>query len=264
MGLLDVLKAGVKGSAAARTGYLVGEEEGKETAKRDRLAAFGLKRQADRDDAADTRAAAAAARDRAQADYYERRDTVPKTAPRTVNTDNGIMQWDAASGTYKPTGMRAPARASDAAALRTEQRAQRQQTKDAATGVERQIDNTRAELRDLANDVGLDQRQLDSATTVKKSRLDSLTKVSDSLNAEVQKPGSGAKLGAAATSRIAKLRPAGPQAEGPNPAQAAYADAADAYKQALREATTPGERAAAKSLYDRAVARLARTHGQMK
>lgn len=259
MGLMDILRAGVKGTAAARAGYLAGAEEGKERTKRDALTAIGLTRQSRLDQIAAERAAAQARRDEAQAGYYERRDASRAEAPHTLATDKGIMQWDTASRSFKPTGLKAPARASDAAAVRTEQRAARQQTKDAATGVERQIDNTRAELRDLGNDVGLDQRQLDSATTVKKSRLDSLTKVSDSLNAEVQRPGSGAKLSAAPGSRMATLT--GSTA---NPAQGMYDDAADAYRQALREAKTPAEKAQAKALYDRAVAAIARKHGQVK
>lgn len=261
MSLLDVLRGGVKATAAARTGFLVGQDTEETTQRREGMQDAALKRQSRLDALAEQRAAAEEERNRAQAKWYRER---PRTGanpanqpPHTVNSDEGIMQWDPVTRTFKSTGLHAPERASERAAARQEARDKRQGTKDALTGVERQISDTRAESKDALTDPAIDS---DNALTTRlnelRQRTDSLGHVRDSLAAEVKVPGSGA----AAMPKKAPVSLA-PSPSAPNAASADYQRAADAYKQALKEGADPTE---ARALYNRAIGALARKHGQVK
>jgi hypothetical protein len=267
-GLLDMLRAAVVPAAAARAGYQSGQRDLAEERKKDDLVAATQARQSRLDQMKQRLDEAQATRDEAEAQWYRTRPTEPKAeAPHTVSAAEGIMRWDPATKTFKPTGLHTPTPAGERPEVvaRREARESRMETQGALSGVQHQMGETRQEMKDLPNDPANDS---DATFTSRmgqlRQRYDSLNHVSDSLNGELKKPTGGAGM-----SRVQQLRGALPTATGgvaapaANPAQAEYDRATAAYQAKLASATTPADRQAATELYNRVTAAIARKHGQV-
>lgn len=187
MSLLDGVKAAVLGTAAARAGYLQGEDVGEEKQRRRKAEDEATERQSRLDQMKARLDAATMERERAQADYYRRRPapgtSTSTAAPKTITADEGIMRWDPDQKKFVPTGLHPPERATDRAAARTAAKEKQQGTKDALSGVQQQIANTRTEMHDAQSDMSIGDDELPSRLQGLRQRLDSLSGVSDSLNA---------------------------------------------------------------------------------
>lgn len=184
MGLLDVLRAAVGPAAAARTGYLTGQEQGRDKRRKEQRDDAAIERQSRLDQMKAMLDQSNIDENRSQAEYNRRRPAAGSTtAPRTINTTEGILQWDAAQGKYVPTGHKAPIPASERNAPKREARESRLEQQGQLSGVNKQIDDTRADLRfeDTApsDETGSRIGQL-------RTRLDSLTHVGDSLNTVIK------------------------------------------------------------------------------
>lgn len=279
MGLLDIVKAGVQGTAAARSGYLTGQEEEQDKTQKDKLTALGIDRQSRLAAIAEQRAAAEDERARAQADYYRHRATTdPVAPPHTITTGEGIMQWDAGSKTFKPTGFHAPERAGDAAAPRIQAREHRIAMGQEVADANRQISDATRELKDEQGPYGDDSP---SRIATLRSQITDFTRGRDSTVAARKSPTFEAKARAAGPgvvpfdpvmpgtasgtasgggTRVDVLRSA-VSAGGSNPAQADYDAAAAKYKKAIGLGIDP---ASAQQAYDATVALIAKRHGQVK
>lgn len=219
MSLLDMLRHAVPGAMAARVGYVHGQQarDAGRAARHDRAAkeaaaaakeTAAAQRQSVLDQMASELHKANLEKIGAETERLKRPPEPERTpAPTSRQTADGIEEWDSTNKRWVPTGKkpyRAPVRPLASESLAAKERSAKQETKDALAGVNRQIDDTRARMsaeeRNLPNLSSVYPRATaaDSAQHRKssklidgmKQRLDSLTGVSDSLNAEVQRPGS--------------------------------------------------------------------------
>ncbi len=110
MGIFDLVRAAVQPAAVARAGYLQGQTAQIDKNRKQEIENAAIKRQGLLDQIKATLDASMIKRNNATADRAER--PVAPTRPATINTDQGIMQWDPATGTYKPTGFKAPPKSS--------------------------------------------------------------------------------------------------------------------------------------------------------
>lgn len=266
MGLLDVMRAALPAVAAARGGYSQGkrQREAEERAheKEERAGA----RQSRMDQMKARLDESAIDENKAQAEYYRKRPASGASAdrgPRTLTTDQGIMQWDAASGTFKPTGFKAkqprtPASQQPKAVAERAARQDREDRRAALGGVQNQITATRQDIKDVDEDPSItDDRELETRSRGLRTRLDSLTRVGDSLNAVI-KSGAPKAAPAAATRDLTPAKSSPPAGEGE------YARAAAAFKAATARAKTPEERARLRTTYEAITKKIAAKHSGAK
>lgn len=274
--LSSILRAALPAAAAARTGYLAGEDAGRkereamarmesERAEAQRTAAAGAARQSRLDTMKERVDESAIRENEAQAEKARREPAVGAKPPKMLNTDQGFKQWDSATGSWKSTGMRAKSSGADARRAksddRADARARGESTRAALGGVGRQIDDTQNEMRGVSSDFTLDDTQIKDRTTGLKSRLDSLTRVSDSLNTEVQKqsrPASGGSVPAALRSALPSMTA---RTETSAAAKADSASAKEKYERAIKAGAPFAE---AKAAYDASLARITKKHGRSK
>ena len=163
MALLDILRAAIPAVAAARGGYVQGQrqQEADVIARDEKRQAQARQSRLDQIKQALDQANANEAN--AHADAYRAPKPVSPVSPHTLQTDKGILQWDATTGQWQPTGYRPPAprpRASDDPTVLTDRRNRegRLRTKTA-------LDATHAQLKSIGPDLLNAQADLKDAKT---------------------------------------------------------------------------------------------------
>jgi hypothetical protein len=107
MGVFDFLRAAIAPAAAARTGYVEGQELETDRKRTQAIQDAALKRQSVLDQLKASVDKSNIDRNNALADRYNRTPATQQR-PSTIDTDQGIMQWDPETQSYKATGFKAP------------------------------------------------------------------------------------------------------------------------------------------------------------
>lgn len=197
MGLLDILKATVQGTAAARTGYLAGEDEEQDKTRKDKLTALGIDRSSRLAAVAEQRAAADERRANAQADWYEKRDTTPKAAHIDPLSEEGIQAAIAREAGIAP--IRAKNRADGTAA------AGRIEANQHRVAMQQQIANGTRQIGEVDRQIGEAQKATGFKPGERKSRLDALAQ----MRSEFQRPRDSTVAAVRSPTFEAKARAAG-------------------------------------------------------
>lgn len=229
MSLLDIVRAALPGAAAARVGYKHGQDQRaamdaaaqkERQAQRRQSILDQFKAAKDQADLAHTEAETdklrnavpeppktrTTSRGTEEWDGTQWRVTVPakKEPPKTRSTDRGIEEFDEESGTWKLTG-RTPYRAPARTPAPRPTPASQSPTERGLTRVERQIDDTRADI--VAENNKLSSEPDTARLGRLNRRADSLGRVRDSMTSVVSRGDGAPAVGGSGGGTMPKLNP---------------------------------------------------------
>lgn len=286
MSYLDVLKSVVQGGAAARTGYLTGQDQERDKVRQEARQDAAVKRQSRLDEIKAVLEQSQAAENSAQAEWYRKRDTTPKAeTPHFQAAEEGLLRWDPEQKKLVPTGFHPPERAAARGAARADAREARIEKSDRLRAMGGEVADLGKQIGETTRQIGETENARGLKSVERKSRIGELIQLRneyqrtrDSTVAARRSPSFESTPGATVAGRVmfdptlaagatpaAKTAPSRVDqlrnATAANPAQGDYDAATAKYQKALSLGIDP---ASARAAYDATLKLIAQRHGQVK